>query len=300
LNTAFIILPDFILILVAWGICRYTILNQSIWEPLEQLVYWLLFPCLLFSSALTAKLNFSNYIPMFLLLAFCMCAMGLLSYCAKWLFRPDPINLISGIQTTIRFNTVLILAVASRIFDQPALEMMVITIALMVPFSNALSIYSLARGYGQNVLPQLIKNPFVIATTLGLLCNFFQIQLPDVLTMNIRRIGMTSIPLGLMTVGASLKWTETKKDTALVMYWATLKLMVFPTFAFVGATLLHLPEAQKQNAVLFACMPTATSAYVLTNRMGGNGAIVAITISIMTLLATLTIPLWLYLLQVFS
>jgi predicted permease len=43
-------------------------------------------------------------------------------------------------------------------------------------------------------------------------------------------------------------------------------------------------------------MPTATSAYVLANRMKGDGAIVAICISVMTLAASITLPLWLSLL----
>jgi len=49
--------------------------------------------------------------------------------------------------------------------------------------------------------------------------------------------------------------------------------------------------------VLFAAMPTATSAFVLANRMGGDGTIVAIAISVMTVLAAVTIPIWLTVLQ---
>jgi malonate transporter and related proteins len=48
--------------------------------------------------------------------------------------------------------------------------------------------------------------------------------------------------------------------------------------------------------VLFAAMPTATTAYVLANRMGGDGALVAVCISIMTIAAAVTLPLWLLLL----
>ena len=71
--------------------------------------------------------------------------------------------------------------------------------------------------------------------------------------------------------------------------------MAFPAMALGGANLLQLPEDQKLNAVLFACMPTANSAFVLVNRMGGNGSIVAVTISVMTLVAAVTIPFWIYL-----
>jgi cell division protein FtsI/penicillin-binding protein 2 len=164
LNTAFILLPDFILILVGWGIRHYTPLRQSVWESLEQLVYWVLFPCLLFNSAINAKLVWADNMVMLLLLGFCMCAMGALAYSAKWLFNPDPVNLVSGIQTTFRFNTYIVLAVSARLLAPSGLELMAITIACLVPISNALSVISLAHRSGQGLLLELLKNPFVLAT----------------------------------------------------------------------------------------------------------------------------------------
>jgi hypothetical protein len=297
LNTAFILLPDFMLILLAWCINRYTFINQNVWDGVEKLVYWVLFPCLLFNAAINAKLIWADNFLMLLLLATCMATMGLLAYCARWIFSPDPINLVSGIQTTFRFNTYIVLAVCARILDAKGLELMAITIACLVPFSNALSVYSLAHRSGQNTFFEIIKNPFVIATTSGLFLNFLGVQLPEMVQFNISRMGNASIPLGLLCVGASLRWIATKNDGALVMYWTFLKLMAFPALALLGANLLNLPPEQKFNAVLFACMPTANSAFVLASRMGGNGPIVAVTISVMTLLAAATIPFWIYIVK---
>jgi len=45
--------------------------------------------------------------------------------------------------------------------------------------------------------------------------------------------------------------------------------------------------------VLYASLPTASSAYILAVRMGGNGPLVAATISVMTIAAIITTPLWL-------
>jgi malonate transporter and related proteins len=44
--------------------------------------------------------------------------------------------------------------------------------------------------------------------------------------------------------------------------------------------------------VLFAAMPTASSAYILAMRMGGDGKSVAWLISASTLGAMITLPLW--------
>jgi predicted permease len=50
---------------------------------------------------------------------------------------------------------------------------------------------------------------------------------------------------------------------------------------------------QLQILVLFASLPTASNAYILAVRLGGNGPLVAMVVSIMTLAAVVTTPLWL-------
>jgi predicted permease len=45
--------------------------------------------------------------------------------------------------------------------------------------------------------------------------------------------------------------------------------------------------------MLFAALPTASSAYVLAARMGGAAAPVAFVVTLQTLAAMLTLPLWL-------
>lgn len=297
MNTAFILLPDFILIIFAWGLNRFTTLNREIWVGLEKLVYWILFPCLLVYSASRAKLVWADNISMLLLLAVCMIAMALIAYAGKWLLHPDPVNLHSGIQTTFRFNTFIAFAVAQRLGGEEGLALMAIAVASLVPLSNALSIITLARNSKHSIFIELIKNPFVVATAIGLFLNLAHIQLPDFVAYNIQRMGSASIPLGLLTVGAGLTWMSAKKDMALVIYWTTIKLIIYPLFVLLLGLLIQLPKLQLITAILIACVPTATSAFVMAVRMGGNGTIVAFTISLMTIAAAFTMPFWIALAQ---
>ena len=50
---------------------------------------------------------------------------------------------------------------------------------------------------------------------------------------------------------------------------------------------------QRQVMVIFTALPTASSAYILAVRMGGNGPIVAFLITAGTLLSLITLPIWL-------
>lgn len=59
MNYAQLLLPDFSLILCGYLICRYTALNRSVWQPVESLVYYLLFPVLLFQSIVKSPVDIS-------------------------------------------------------------------------------------------------------------------------------------------------------------------------------------------------------------------------------------------------
>eukprot|EP01137_Pigoraptor_chileana_P000665 Opistho-2@37180 len=52
-----LLLPDFLLILCGFVLCRYTALNRPVWEAAERLVYYLLFPVLLFNSIVRTPLQ---------------------------------------------------------------------------------------------------------------------------------------------------------------------------------------------------------------------------------------------------
>ena len=56
LDTALLLLPDFLLIVAGWTICHRTALNRPVWDSVERLVYWLLFPVLLFVSIVRSPL----------------------------------------------------------------------------------------------------------------------------------------------------------------------------------------------------------------------------------------------------
>ena len=60
MSIAWLLLPEFLLIGCGWALCRYTALNRSIWDGVEKLVYYLLFPTLLFTSALRSPLKLTE------------------------------------------------------------------------------------------------------------------------------------------------------------------------------------------------------------------------------------------------
>jgi predicted permease len=64
-----------------------------------------------------------------------------------------------------------------------------------------------------------------------------------------------------------------------------------PALALALAAAVALPAEQRAIVALFASLPTASSAYVLAARMGGDGPFVAGLVTVSTLLGMISIPL---------
>ncbi len=82
-----------------------------------------------------------------------------------------------------------------------------------------------------------------------------------------------------------------------VMATNTIKLLLMPAFVLSLAWLLGLDPVSRDVALLFAALPTATSAYILARQLGGDAELMAAIITGQTLLAMLTLPLWLQLIS---
>lgn len=293
MNPAFLLLPDFLLILLGFLLVRYSALHKDIWTAAEKLVYYLLFPALLFHSINKTNFDWAGTSDMLLVAVIAFLSAMVLGYASKWLFKPSDLSFSSGFQTSFRFNSYIAFAAAGRLAGEEGVALMAIISGCLVPFANAASVWALAKHSETHIFKEIIKNPLIIATVLGLTTNLLGLTMPEYLAMSLQRLGSASIALGLLSVGAGLMWIKSKKDGSLITYWTFIKLIVCPAIALTVGRYFELPPAQLTNVVLFAALPTATSAYVLANRMKGDGALVAVCISVMTLLAALTLPFWL-------
>lgn len=293
MSSALLLVPDFSLILIGWLLVRYTAFDRAFWSGVERLVYFVLFPALLLQSTNSAKFDFSSTSAM-LGLALLTTAFGMVGgYAVKWVLRPEPLDFASGLQTAFRFNSYIGLALAARLGGSEGLAMMAVIVGCTVPLCNVAAVWALARHGESRLWRELARNPLILATAGGLLTNLIGLHPPDVVAMTLNRLGSASTALGLMTVGAGLQMSGATGAMGPVAWWSGVKLLAMPCFAWAVGRMLPLTGLQSQIVVLFASLPTASSAYILAVRMGGNGPMVAATISVMTVLAIVTTPFWL-------
>lgn len=293
MSAVLLLLPDFALILLGFGLRRLMHLGDHFWTGLEKLVYFVLFPALLFHAIARTRIDFAAAAPFVASGMAAMCGGMLLGLLARPLFGVRPMVFASQFQCAFRFNSYIGLAVAAKLHGEAGIAAMGILIGAMVPLANLASVWMLARHGQSGVLREIARNPLIIATFAGLLFNLGGGVLPEVAGQFLGRLSEASIALGLLAVGAALKLRGESGARLPSSYLLAVKLLAVPAIAWGAARLLGLHGAYFDVVVMFGALPTASSAYILAMRMGGDGAGVAWLISATTLGAMLTMPVWL-------
>ena len=293
MSSVLLLLPDFTLILLGLGLRRAMHLGDHFWSGLEKLIYFVLFPALLFHAIARTRIDFAAAAPFVASGAAAMGGGMLLGLLARPLFSARPMAFASQFQCAFRFNSYIGLAVAAKLHGEAGIAAMGILIGAMVPLANLASVWMLARHGQLGVMREIARNPLILATFTGLLFNMSGAMLPQVAGQFLGRLSEASIALGLLAVGAALRLRGESVRHLPAAYLLGVKLIAVPAIAWGAARLLGLKGAYFDVAVMFGALPTASSAYILAMRMGGDGAGVAWLISATTLGAMLTMPLWL-------
>ena len=292
MNTALLLLPDFALILLGAAIRRWMHLGDHFWSGVEKLVYFILFPALLVNAIVRTKLDLGAALPL-LATAFAAMAGGMaLGLLPRLLVRLPALTYASLFQCGYRFNSYIALAVAGMLFGAPGIATMGLVVGAAVPFANFVSVWMLARHGEAGLWREVGRNPLIWATAAGFLLNVAGFVPPVPLQAFLGRLADASIALGLITVGAALRLDATPGVRGMSLWLLAVKLLALPLVAAEVGAALGLEGLNFRIAVLFAALPTASSAYILAMRRGGDGRSVAWLISATTLGSMLTLPLW--------
>ncbi len=294
MNFAQLLFPDFSLILCGYLVCRFTALNRGVWEQAEVLVYYFLFPVLLFHSIARNPLNLgeaSSLIAAGLMLGVSGIAMAYSVPHLPWLGRHiDRREHAGAAQIAFRFNSFIALALAERLAGARGLLLIAVLIGVCVPLFNVGAVWPMARHGRTGFARALLRNPLIIATAAGLAANLFGVVIPPWAEPTLIRIGAAALALGLMAAGAGMQFGSLAQSPALTFGVLSIRHFFMPLVAFALARLWRLDAAQTAVLLSFSALPTASSAYVLAARMGYNGAYVAGLVTLSTLLGLFSLP----------
>jgi malonate transporter len=302
LSVIFAIIPIFLLIALGGGLKRFNFPGDAFWPLADKMTYFIFFPALLVDNLSNARLG--NLDPTGMLGA--LLAVILLQAALVYLLRPlakvDGPGFTSLFQGSVRFNTFVGLGAVAALDGGAGITLFAIAIALAIPVLNVLCVLTLARygAHGQSTSFKgqalfLIKNPLIIACLIGIAMNLAGLSLPRGIEPMFKMLGSMAAPMGLLTVGAGLQWEAARNGGRAVLLACALKLAIYPLMLFAAAKLWGLGPLETQVMVLWGAMPTASASYILARQMGGDAPLAAAIVTISTVLAFVTVPIFMLL-----
>lgn len=304
MNLLDILIPLYLLIILGYLLKKYQFPNQEFWPGIEKMSYFILFPTLIFVALLKAQINLELITKVIIVVSLPAIISGLMQYLGFLMPSQSRATFSSMFQGAVRNNTMISLVIVAWLVPSNGVAIMAIIILIMVPFNNLSSIYILLR-YGDGdkdisfskVLFGIIKNPLIIACALGLILNVSSIELARPLINTADFLGRSALPFALLAVGAGLKLDSLFEQKLAILLSSFSKLILTPLLSLGLCILLDAGSDLTKVAIVFSAMPTAVSAYILSKRMGGDSTTMAQIITVQTLLAAFTIPVFLFVSQ---
>lgn len=140
-----------------------------------------------------------------------------------------------------------------------------------------------------------LTRPGLIFTIIGLILFVAQIKLPYFLFNAFSMVGSMTSPLAMMLIGAFLAevhFREVLKDKYVYLL-SGFKLIIMPLITYTILSLFHIEGLVLTVIVMISSMPAAINTVILATKFGENAKFGSAVVSVSTLLALISLPIWL-------
>jgi len=302
------LLPVLIVIATGWALHRFRIIDDAGRGGIDRLAYYVLFPALIvltLSRADYGALPWQALGATLLLSVVTMGAICLALYpVLKNRFGVSGPAFTSVFQGATRWNTFVALALAGSLFGAEGLTLVAVAIVAMVPVLNLMAVTVLAHFAGSSRPPALMlakeiaRNPLILACVVGLLLSLAGIEPTGPIAAALDIFGRASLALALVAVGLGLDLTALRRPGPAHFISSGLRLLAMPAIGVGFASLFGLGGHALGTAVVALAVPTAANGYVLARQMGGDARLMAEIITLQTIGAAVTLPVWLALVSI--
>lgn len=297
------ILPIFLVIILGYALYHGKVAGDDVWSAVEHLCFYLLLPAIVVKTVSRANLTgvpvgdflavtFAAVVGMSLLL---LLARPLL---AKYYGMPGP-TFTSLFQGAARWHGFMALAIIGPLYGEAGVTLCALALGVMVPVIQIFTVVVLSV-YGDaevkptplNVLKRIALNPFIWACSLGLIFN--ATGLPKFIYDVLDLVGGGGLGLALLSVGAGLRLSHAVGAKMLVAVGVLIRLVGMPAIVLFAAWAVGLTGLPRTIAVIAGAVPTASTAYVMARKMGGDAELMANIVTFQTIAAAFTVPLFIF------
>lgn len=296
------IAPVFFLILFGKILDNFNFFPHSFLEELNRFVYYVALPSLLISSTSTASFNISSTSSMVILFTLGTLCSLFIAWITSYILKLPATKAGSFIQGSFRGNGIfvglpIIIYTLGKSAEQDASVMLapiviifnVVAVAVLIKCgklndTNERPIYYILKG--------LFKNPMIVSCIIGIFLNIINFEIPNMVYRPMDLLGKASLPLILISIGASLELKGLKDTAAPTIIGSIFKVILTPACGLLLMNFFDLTHTQRIITLIFLGVPTAGTSYVLAEELGCDGPLSARIVALSTLLSAFSLP-WL-------
>lgn len=267
------VVPMFLLMAAGYAAREAGILDREDVFRFNRVAFRVFLPCLLFINIYQSDLHAAANPRLILfavagvLLVFLVAFVG-----AKYL---EPTENRRGVvaQGIFRSNFVIMgLPVAEALAGGEYLGSVTLLIAVVVPLFNFLAVFVLEFFRGGKVKPgevlvEILKNPLVVSSLLGILFQALPFRLPALAETAISNLGRIATPLQLFLLGAFFRFDGIKERLLPTAVVTAIKLFVTPGLLLSAAGMLGFRGVEFIALIGVFATPTAVNSFTMVQQM---------------------------------
>lgn len=273
-------------------------ISPEMWAQVEKLTYYLFFPALLLLRLSDSNWDWDDLKLITKVIAAALFVTTLLIAILRKYIASDLASLSSVYQGSVRFNTYIGLACIEALYGDRGLVAAALCLSVYIPLVNVLCVISLGIGGSagtnrlQVIVGSVLTNPLVLACLGGIALSANGIEIPTLAASVISILSQPALPLGLLAVGAGIRFVALGQQGWQLFIAVFNKLLVFPAIVLGSCLFFELPGMLAMIILLLTALPAPPSAYILARQLGGNVSLMANIITVQTIAAFPLIPLW--------
>ncbi len=301
-------MPVFLVMVVGYALNRLGMFSDEFCSVANRYVFKVALPVLLFKDI--AQMNFREDFDLRFTL-FCMVVTTVM-FLGIWgltvLLMRDRDLVGAFAQAAARSSAaVLGIAFVQNIYGNAGMTPMMIVSA--VPLFNIYSVVILTfsaknREQGSGAIRtaciNVIKNPIILGILAGIPFSLLPIPMPLIPLKRLTTLSATATPIALLVVGAGFEGRKALTKLKPTVIASLIKLVILPALFLPAAVACGFHGAEMIAILIMVGSPTTVSCYIMAKNMDNDGELSSSIIVLTTLLSSVTLTGWIFLLKSFG
>ena len=300
-------LPIFLLIILGKVLKTTKIINDEFTKTADRYVFRIALPALLFSD-LTENNVGSAFDGKYVLFCF---SVTIFSIAVLWglteKFMKNEEQKGAFIQGSYRSSAAILgLAFINNMYD--SVGMAPLMIIGCVPLYNIFAVIILTlKGDNGGKKPNMketfinvMKNPILLSILIALPFALLNLHFPSFVNKALGSVANTATPLALISIGASFEGKKALKKMKPTLLASFIKLILLAGLFLPLAVFFGYRNQELMALLVMLGSPTTVSSYIMAKNTGNDGILTSSIIVLTTLLSSLTLTLWIFVLKSFG